>query len=96
MSYEKFIIVFLNIKPSELSKITTSTKLDGSIFVKAKLAQKVNSYPFCHNSIKVHDYYDRKLTHSTFSNRKGTIIYSQRRYRCPQCERLPSEKIIPL
>ena len=75
MSYEKFITDFLNIKPSELSKISTSTKSDGSIFVKVKLVQKVTSCPFCHNAIKVHDYYDRKLTHSTFSNRKCTIIY---------------------
>ena len=86
MSYEKFITDFLNIKPSELSKISTSTQSDGSIFVKIKLVQKVTSCPFCHNYIKVHDYYDRKLTHSTFSNKKCTIIYSQRRYRCPQCE----------
>lgn len=85
MRYEKFITDFLNIRPSELSKITNSTNSDGSIFVKVKLVQKVTSCPFCHNSIKVHDYYDRKLTHSTFFNRKCTIIYFQRSYRYPQC-----------
>ena len=32
MSYEKFITEFLNIKPSDLSKISTSTDSDGSLF----------------------------------------------------------------
>ena len=86
MPYEKLITDLLNLKPSDLLKITTSTKSDGSIFIKVKLVQKITTCPHCHNNIKIHDYYDKKLTHSTFSNRKCVIIYSQRRYRCSHCE----------
>lgn len=86
MSYEKFITDFLNVKPSELSKIITSTNPDGSVLVKVRLIQNIFSCPICHNNIKIHDYYDRKLIHSTFSNRNCTIIYSQRRYRCTKCD----------
>ena len=37
MSYEKFITDFLNIKPSDLDKISTSTMSDGSVFRIIKL-----------------------------------------------------------
>lgn len=69
MSYEKFITDFLNIKPSDLDKISTSTRSDGSVFIRVRLAQKSTLCPFCKNTVKVNSYYDRKLTHFTFSNR---------------------------
>ena len=69
MSYEKFITDFLNIKPSDLSKISTSTGSDGSVFIRIRLSKKSVLCPFCNGSVKVKAYYDRKLTHSTFANR---------------------------
>ena len=38
--------------------------------------------PYCSGTVKVKAYYDRKLTHSTSSNRICYIIYEQRRYLC--------------
>ena len=69
MSYEKFITDFLNIKPSDLDKISTSTMSDGSVFIRVRLTQKSTLCPYCKNTVKVNSYYDRKLTYSTFSNR---------------------------
>lgn len=86
MSYEKFITDFLNIKPSDLSKIITSTKPDGSIFIRVRLVPKTTACPYCHRNVKIQAYYPRKLTHSTFSNRNCFIIYEQRRFRCKDCE----------
>lgn len=75
MSYEKFITDFLNIKPSNLSKISTSTGSDGSVFIRIRLSRKSVLCPFCNGNVKVKAYYDRKLTHSTFANRFCYIIY---------------------
>ena len=47
MSYEKFITDFLNIKPSDLSKISTSTGSDGSVFIRIRLSKKSVLCPFC-------------------------------------------------
>lgn len=85
MSYEKFITDFLNIKPSDLSKISTSTGSDGSVFIRIRLSKKSVLCSFCNGSVKVKAYYDRKLTHSTFANRFCYIIYEQRRYLCKNC-----------
>ena len=74
MSYEKFITDFLNIKPSDLSKISTSTGSDGSVFIRIRLSKKSVLCPYCNGNAKVKVYYDRKLTHSTFSNRICYII----------------------
>jgi len=64
MSYEKFITDFLNIKPSDLDKISTSTRSDGSVFIRVRLAQKSTLCPFCKNTVKVNSYYDRKARFS--------------------------------
>ena len=74
MSYEKFITEFLNIKPSDLSKISTSTDSDGSLFIRVRLAKNITLCPYCNGDVKTKAYYDRKLTHSTFSNRICYII----------------------
>ena len=73
MSYEKFITDFFNIKPSDLSKIYTSTGSDGSVSIRIRLSKISVLCPFC--NVKVKAYYDRKLTHSTFANRFWYIIY---------------------
>ena len=42
--------------------------------------------------MNIHDYTQRKLTHSTFVNRQCTIYYRQRRYICKECEITYKEK----
>ena len=55
MSYEKFITDFLNIKPSDLDKISTSTRSDGSVFIRVRLAQKSTlCYLLCGNGLDPH------------------------------------------
>lgn len=68
MSYEKFITDFLNIKPSDLDKISTSTRSDGSVFIRIRLVPKSLLCPFYKNTVKVNSYYDRKLTYETKIN----------------------------
>ena len=86
MSYENFITNLLNIKPSDLDNISTSTKSDGSIIISLKLVPKPVACPYCAGKVNIQGYYQRKLTHSTFSNRNCYIIYKQRRYRCSYCD----------
>ena len=53
MSYEKFITDFLNIKPSDLSKISTSTGSDGSVFIRIRLSRKAVLCPYCYENMKL-------------------------------------------
>ena len=53
MSYEKFITDCLNIKPSDLSKIFTSTGSDGTVFIRIRLSKKSVFFPFCNGNVKV-------------------------------------------
>lgn len=85
MSYENFITNLLNIKPSDLSSISTATKSDGSIIINIKLLPKPIVCPYCSGKVIIQGYYKRKLTHSTFANRNCYIVYNQRRYRCSYC-----------
>ena len=85
MSYKKFITDFLDIKASDLSKISTSTDSDDSIFIRIRLANTICLCPYCNGDVKTKAYYDRKLTYSSFSNRVCYIIYEQRRYLCNNC-----------
>ena len=50
MSYEKFITDFLNTKPSDLSKISTSTSSDGSVLIVSIIFRKFY-FPFVKNKI---------------------------------------------
>ena len=86
MSYEKFITDFLNIEPQRLQKCISSTSEDGEITVRIRLKPQNVNCPYCKNTAKIHGYYTRKLTHSTFANRKCFIVYEQRRYICKECE----------
>lgn len=86
MSYKDFITTMLNVKPKDLSSITSLKQEDGSIILKIKLVPKYILCPTCNSPTKIHGYYSRKLTHSTLANRSCTIYYQQRRYKCPQCE----------
>ena len=79
MSDENFITNLLNIKLSDIDKISTMS--DASAFIRIRLTKKSTLCPRCKNAVKVNFYYDRKLTHSTFSNRICSI-YEQRRYLC--------------
>ena len=86
MSLEQFITKLLNLKESDLQDLVSLEKPDDSIEFKLKLKPKPTVCPLCGSVVKIHGYYSRKLTHSTFANRKCTILYQQRRYRCEACE----------
>lgn len=92
MSYENFITKLLNIKPSELLSVMSSSAKDGSIILKVRLKPKECYCHICNIPGKTHGYYQRKLTHSTLVNRQCIIIYEQRRYKCPECGSTFSER----
>lgn len=72
MSLEQFITDLLNIKLDDIQEIYHLKQSDDSLIIKLKL--------------NIHGYYTRKLIHSTFANRKCSIHYMQRRYKCVNCE----------
>lgn len=86
MSIKKFITDVLNIESDKIESIDSIDAPNGDLSLRIKLVSEVTKCPHCGGSIKSHGYYDRKLTHSTFINRKCTIIYRQHRYRCKPCE----------
>lgn len=87
MSLEKFITDILNIKSESIEKINSFSSPDDSVNIKIKLKPSDEIVcPICNTKGKVHSYYPRKLIHSTLANRKCTIIYSQRRYKCELCD----------
>lgn len=80
MSIKKFITDMLNI---ESNKIDSP---NGDLNLRITLVSEVTCCPYCKGKVKSHGYYDRKLIHSTFINRKCIITYRQRRYLCKPCE----------
>lgn len=92
MSYENFITKLLNIKPSDLLSVMSSSAKDGSIILKVRLKPKECYCHICNIPGKTHGYYQRKLTHSTLVNRQCIIIYEQRRYKCSECGSTFSER----
>ena len=93
MSLENFITDMLNIELDMIEKIASLKQSDGSIVIKIRLVRNKNEYcPLCQQKVKIHGYYSKKLIHSTLANRKCTIIYEQRRYRCDLCEYTFHEK----
>ncbi len=85
MSHKLFLADILNIKPELISEITTVNHSDGSLIVNLKLLLRSRFCPCCNSNSNIHGYYKRNLTHSVFANRKCTIIYMQRRFKCPEC-----------
>lgn len=85
MFYENFITKLLNIKPSDLLSVISSSAKDGSIILKVRLKPKEYYCHICNIPGKTHGYYQRKLTHTTLVNRQCIIIYEQRRYKCSEC-----------
>lgn len=92
MSIENLIINLFNIELEKIKKIDSIVQSDGSIIVKITLVPEEIKCKFCKNKMNIHDYTQRKLTHSTFVNRKCTIYYCQRRYICKECEITFKEK----
>lgn len=92
MSYENFITKLLNVKPTDLLSVTTSSKKDGTIILKVRLKITDSCCTICNTASKTHGYYKRELTHSTLVNRKCIIIYEQRRFKCPECGSTFSER----
>lgn len=94
MSLEKFITDILNIESEKIEKLTSVDLYDNSILIKVRLKYDHEiKCPLCKNEkVKIHGYSKRTLIHSTLVNRKCTILYEQRRYKCDICELTFSEK----
>jgi transposase len=86
MSLEQFITDLLNVKAGDIQEIYHLKQSDQSLILKVKLKRCLLSCPFCGKKLNIHGYYTRKLTHSTFANRKCSIHYMQRRYKCENCK----------
>jgi transposase len=86
MSLEQFITDLLNVKTDDIQEIYHLKQSDQSLILKVKLKRCLLSCPYCRKKLNIHGYYTRKLTHSTFANRKCSIHYMQRRYKCENCK----------
>ena len=85
MPHEAFIADVLNIKPELVSEISTINQSDGALIIKLKLVLKSRTCPCCSSNANIHGYYQRQLTHSVLADRSCTIVYLQRRFKCPAC-----------
>ena len=85
MSLEKFITKVLNVKPDGIQKMTSIEEENGSLTLKLWLKPKNPQCPVCGGPAAIHGYYSRRLNHATFANRRCTIIYQERRYKCKIC-----------
>ena len=70
MSLEQFITDLLNVKSDDIQEIYHLKQSDESLIIKVKLKRTLLSCPYCRKKLNIHVYYTRKLTHSTFANRK--------------------------
>ena len=86
MSLEQFITDLLNVKADDIQEIYHLKQSDQSLILKVKLKRHLLTCPYCGKKLNIHGYYTRKLTHSTFANRKCSIHYMQRRCKCENCE----------
>lgn len=85
MSLEKFITKVLNVKADGIQKMTSIEEENGSLTLKLWLKPKNPQCPVCGGPAAIHGYYSRRLNHATFANRRCTIIYQERRYKCKIC-----------
>ena len=79
------IIEFLNIK-EEMESISCQSLKD-ELLIEFSLTTRVLECPTCkERTSKVLNKYLRKINHGLFLNRKCTVLYHQKRYRCPFCQ----------
>jgi len=79
------IIEFLNLDEEEVQSIQCES-IEECLYVSVTLRTKDHTCPTCGTTVvKVKDYYQRKINHGLFINRKCIVLYKQRRYQCPVC-----------
>lgn len=86
MSLSKFVSVMLNINEEIIQDLRETVHSDNSITINIKLKVVSKKCPYCRKDAKIHGYTPKKLIHSALANRKCTIVYQERRFRCPNCE----------
>ncbi len=86
MSLKKFSTDLLNIEPSKILKIESTVGEDSALYIYIHLVPSIKKCKYCGGKVTIHGYTKRKLTHSTFANRKCYLFYYQRRYYCHECE----------
>lgn len=83
-----FIIDLFNLEPNDVESLTfkRSTQGDSVFFITLKRNNKA-----CPNCGCIHpftkEYVSKKITHSVLSDRRCTLVYRARRYKCPICGR---------
>ncbi len=93
MSLENFITSMLNIDIKIIQEISTRSNADNSMIISIKLKPlNTTLCPLCNTKPLTHGYYSRILNHATLINRKCTLIYKRRRFRCTNCEYTFHEK----
>lgn len=92
MTNYKFITDILNIDYSTIDTIESVTTSDDSVIFLIKI-KKTKDFvcPYCKRPLVGNGFYPKKLKHAVFNNRKCTLIYYRRRYRCHFCDISVSE-----
>lgn len=86
---QHFIASLFNLNVQDIQELHTSkdTK-SGDTFIYIKLHPSFPSCPYCGDlSPRIKDYYPRRINHSVLSNTHTTLIYKDRRYLCPHCNK---------
>lgn len=80
------ITEFLNLKADEIEDIHCASLTD-EFLIELSLNKKIHTCPQCLSCTdKVLNSYTRKINHGLFINRKCTILFKQKRYRCVFCK----------
>lgn len=85
MSKISMLAIMLNINEDFIQDLQETVHSDNSTTIKIKLKVINPNCPYCKKRAKIHGYIPRKLNHSTFVNRKCTLLYMERRFRCDSC-----------
>lgn len=86
MSKISMLAIMLNINEELIQDLQEVVHEDNSLTIKIKLKVLNPNCPYCKRKAKIHGYIPRKLNHATLVNRKCTLFYQQRRFKCDNCE----------
>ena len=86
------IMKFLNLEPSIIHDIEVLTS-GNEVFAFISLRSSEHVCPHCKTATyRIHDYRKRTIDHAILNGLNMTLVYNQRRYFCPHCQRAFPEK----
>lgn len=81
------ITELLGIEDSSI-EIVNHYQSDGIRYIEVMRKKEPHTCPVCaSNTIRVHDYRVRKITHAAYTSEKAILLYKRRRYRCLHCHK---------